>query len=141
MLLASSTEEMVDVEREVALLRAYVDVVCRSDAVAWDVAPIDASVPAVSFIGLAATIAGAIDAVRLADEHGAIRLEIGTRTRAVAPDRLDELQLRLDGIFPGQVCLETRHADGCTWVCLRVPCSPRVAGAEEDSAVLALATR
>jgi hypothetical protein len=141
MLLESSAEEMRDVEREVALLRAYVDVVSQSADAVWDVAPIDAAVPAVGFIGLAATIAGAIDSVRLADDHGTIGLDIGTHTGAVVPDRLDELRLRLDGIFPGQVRVETRHADRCCWACLRVPYSPRTAGADEDSAVLALAAR
>ena len=140
-LLESSAEEMADVEREVALLRAYVDVVSQSDDVAWDVAPIDAAVPAVSFIGLAATIAGGIDSVRLTDDHGTIGLEIGTRGGTVSPDRLGELRLRLDGIFPGKARVETRRADGCTMACLRVPYSPRVAGADEESAVLALAAR
>ena len=114
----------------------------RSDDVAWDVAPIAAAVPAVSFIGLAATITGPIDAVRLFDDRGAIALEIGTHTGTVVASRLDELRVRLDGIFPGQVRLETRRGDGCTWASLRMPSSPRiVAGADEESPVLALAAR
>jgi signal transduction histidine kinase len=141
MLLDSSSEEMADVDREVALLRAYVDAVCPSADATWDVAPIGAAVPAVSFIGLAATVAGAIDAVRVFDDRGAIALEIGTRGGTVAPDRLDELRLRLDGLFPGQVHVETRLGDGCMWAWLRMPSSPRVSGADEESAVLVLAAR